>query len=409
MKKKLIILGDLNSKYLLSLFLAIGHIGYNIFMNYFPGGRQNIVLELYSTSLGDTFVTFIPYILKFSAEDKKNDKIKTIKKWLHYSILVLSYFLNISMKIILGWITKGNTQAKEINPLFEGPFLYIVVEMIFLTIVSIILLKYKYYIHHYISMAIFIIIGIICDLTLNYYNQMIENGFSVVLIEFLVVFSYGIYFYYIKYMMEVLYYPYWKICLCIGLSLLCLTTLILVFVLVDKDKSQSQSTLISDFYLYFQEVHPGLIIGKQIFIIISKFITFTLYMLNIYYFNPNFTLISFHLAKFTLNLIDLIKDEPEKLYNLIFFVIQFISLMFYLEIFEFNFCNLNKNTRRNIKLRGLLDVSGENGRDTMIIDINKYYYIGTSETENQKENNIELIPQIDANSDVNSTITTVKE
>ena len=110
-----------------------------------------------------------------------------------------------------------------------------------------------------------------------------------------------------------------------------------------------------------------------------------------------------------LKLIDLIKDEPEKLYNLIFFVIQFISLMFYLEIFEFNFCNLNKNTRRNIKLRGLLDVSGENGRDTMIIDINKYYYIGTSETESQKENNIELIPQIDANSDVNSTITTVKE
>ena len=77
-------------------------------------------------------------------------------------------------------------------------------------------------------MAIFIIIGIICDLTLNYYNQMIENGFSVVLIEFLVVFSYGIYFYYIKYMMEVLYYPYWKICLCIGLSLLCLNELYLL-------------------------------------------------------------------------------------------------------------------------------------------------------------------------------------
>ena len=90
-------------------------------------------------------------------------------------------------------------------------------------------------------------------------------------------------------------------------------------------------------------------------------------------------------------MIDLIKDEPEKLYNLIFFVIQFISLMFYLEIFEFNFCNLNKNTRRNIKLRGLLDVSGETGRDSTVIDINKDYFIDKSEIDDKKEPNIEMI------------------
>ena len=36
---------------------------------------------------------------------------------------------------------------------------------------------------------------------------------------------------------------------------------------------------------------------------------------------------------------------------LILFPFQFISLMFYLEIFELNFCSLNKNTRRNIEER----------------------------------------------------------
>ena len=35
--------------------------------------------------------------------------------------------------------------------------------------------------------------------------------------------------------------------------------------------------------------------------------------------------------------------------NCIFF--QLLSLLFYLEILELNFCGLNKNTKRNIQLR----------------------------------------------------------
>ena len=118
MSKKLIILGNLNSKYLLSLFLAIGHIGYNIFINYFPGDKQNMVLDLYSTSLGITFVTFIPYILKFASIDTIKDKIIPKKKWLHYSLLVLCYFLYAIMKAIPRRMKEDNTQEaqKTINP-----------------------------------------------------------------------------------------------------------------------------------------------------------------------------------------------------------------------------------------------------------------------------------------------------
>ena len=70
MTKKLIIVGDLNSKYLLSLFLALGHIVYNLVTFYFPEDRQSMILDLYSTSLGINFVAFIPYILKIAAIDK---------------------------------------------------------------------------------------------------------------------------------------------------------------------------------------------------------------------------------------------------------------------------------------------------------------------------------------------------
>ena len=127
-------------------------------------------------------------------------------------------------------------------------------------------------------------------------------------------------------------------------------------------------------------------------------------MLNIYYFSPNLILISYHLSKFAKILIDLIKDKPGKLYCLIFFAIQFFSLMIYLEIIELNFCNLNNNTRRNINLRGLLDISGENGRDSTVIDINKDYFIEKLENESQKEDNIEMIRQNTTDSKIISSL-----
>ena len=163
--------------------------------------------------------------------------------------------------------------------------------------------------------------------------------------------------------MEVLYYPYWRISFTMGIALFCLVSAFLIYVLIDKDKSTSKTAMISEFYLYFEEVHPGLIVGKQL----------------------------------------LIDEDPEKFYCLIFFFLQFISLLIYLEIIELNFCNLNKNTKRNIELRGIEDFSGDNGRDSTVeegkLDINPDYYLKFGENDNnQKETNIEMLPQSDENS-----------
>ena len=261
-------------------------------MNYYPGDKQNMVLDLYSTSLGITSVTFIPYILKFAAIDKQNDKAIQKNKYLHYSLLIFIYLVYTIMKAIPARMKVSDTHESQtvINPLVSDPFAFIGLEMICLTIVSIFLLKYKYFNHHYIAIAAFIILGNICDLILNYYPQMLENGPLIAFIEFLGILSDVIYYYYIKYMMEVLYYPYWKISLCIGIPLFIISNALLIYVLVDKDKADSEIGMISDFYLYFKEVHPGLIIGKILLVIILYFINFSLSILNIYYFNPNFIL-----------------------------------------------------------------------------------------------------------------------
>ena len=65
--------------------------------------------------------------------------------------------------------------------------------------------------------------------------------------------------------------------------------------------------------------------------------------------------------------------------------------MIYLEILELNFCKLNENTKHNIELRGVLDVSGESGRDSSLgnIEINEEYLI-KSNTVKDDENGIEM-------------------
>jgi hypothetical protein len=78
--------------------------------------------------------------------------------------------------------------------------------------------------------------------------------------------------------------------------------------------------------------------------------------------------------------------------------------MIYLEIIELNFCKMNENTKRNINLRGLLDMDGESDRKSTIIDINKDYYIDTSINDGQKDNNIEMVPHgsPDSTNDISS-------
>lgn len=116
-------------------------------------------------------------------------------------------------------------------------------------------------------------------------------------------------------------------------------------------------------------------------------------ILVLYYFTPDYILIILQLTRTIQNL----KEESvDKLYCIIFYIIQFIALMIHLEILELNFCGLNKYTKRRIEKRGVEDIFFE-GRDstvdTNIIPINDDYYykkengeahIEMKESSNQK-------------------------
>ena len=396
MVKKIIILGELNKKHLLPFFLAVFQIVKKIFNKYYPEKIGNSVFSTYATSLGMLSIIFLPYIFKLKIQEDEKEKEIHKDKWLHYLLLILINWIYNTTKVAViiakSLASKVNSGINQtFNPLAEGPFAYIGLEMILLTVASIIVLKYKYFIHHVISIVAFILLGNICDLILSYYYQITELSAASIIMQVLSVLTDVIYYYYQKYLMEKLFYPYWKISFTIGISLFIYSTALLIDVLVKKENAQIING--KAFYLYFQTGEAGIKIGKILMTYFLSVISTILYILNIYYFNPNYILISYQFSKF----VDVLINEPQttKLYFIIFFVFQLFFLMIYLEILEFNFCNLNKNTKKNIEFRSLLESQGSIERsvseDLIAIDINKDYSLNI----NENEDNIEMITKDD--------------
>ena len=388
MSKQFIILGELSKKHLLPLFLALSYLTYLLINWFYPIKVKNNIIDLYSNSLGFAGIIIIPYIFKFTQNDipniPKEGEIQK-NKYLHYFILIVVFILYTAAREIPGFLYQGQLSDSD------DPFAYIGLEMICLTVVSVFLLKYKYYKHHILSIIGFVICGNACDLLLEYYPHILDSGPTLMIIKIIGVIFDVIFFNVQKYMMEILYYPYWRINIILGITLFCVTTIILIYVLIDKN---SDVAFVVNFYKYF-EYNAGLIIGKILLSTISFSIFTTLCILNIYYFNPNYFIINFQLSKFVLTLID--SENQKKFYCIIFFLLQTFFLLIYLEIIELNFLGLNYNTKRNIEIRGLQDLTGENGRDsslgvTRTIDVNEDYTIIPD--NNIKEPFVEMTPKI---------------
>ena len=394
MAKKFIILGELNRKHLLPLLLVVYQIFYKIFNKYYPEKKQNNVLNIFTTSLGMMSIIFFKCIFKLQEREEQKEKELHKRKWLHYLLLIVIFLIYTIMKSVVIIMkvsggTSGDTQV--VNPFSEGPFVN-GIEMILLTVASRILLKYKYFIHHVISITGFILFGNFSDILLGYYPQIIKLGVVINIVQIISILIDVIHYYYQKYMMEILFYPYWKITFNLGVTFFFIPTAYLIYVLAAKDKANNMIINSEYFYSYFEELDVGIMIGRQLMNFIFASFSTVLNILNIYYFNPNYVLISFQFSKFVEVLLD--EEDNKKYYCIIFFVFQLFCLLIYLEILELNFCNLNNNTKRNIELRSILDSTGESGRDSTVgigaIDINSDY---TIISENGDDKNIEMYTQ----------------
>ena len=120
-----------------------------------------------------------------------------------------------------------------------------------------------------------------------------------------------------------------------------------------KDTLKGKSCYLANFTDYFINF------GKLDIICFISSICFKLviYILNIYtiyYLGPNHILLIFIVGKFIENELE---GQENIVANYILFSLLLIFFIFYLEIFELDFCGINHNTKQNIETRALVEAS----------------------------------------------------
>ena len=91
----------------------------------------------------------------------------------------------------------------------------------------------------------------------------------------------------------------------------------------------------------------------------------------VFYLKPNHTIITDEILVYT-RFIFYDEEKDNKYYTIIPFVFQILALIFYFEILEFNFCELNKNTIKNIQDREHSENEPQK-KDVNLIEIGDYY------------------------------------
>ena len=386
---KYIQFGIFGKKLLLPFGVALVQIIINVMNIVLPEQPKNSILEMFISGVSEVSFAFLPYFIKYSSSSKNKFVIYRIKKRiLHHSILlilfsiyvILNIFVNIQSAIYFQ--TKNSVQ----NPHNSGFSSLDSLELIFLCIVSILLLRYKYFIHHIISIIIIIIICFFIDFIIGNFPYILDRGAFFISLNIIVAIIDACDYAYQKYMMDVLFHPFWSLAVTIGVANIIMFGVIIIICLIKgkEEINKEQNLLLMSFYLYFDKVDVRIIITKHILNFVFTFFLNLFRVLTILHLTPDYILISFAISRI-INIV----IETKKYACLALFAIQFITLMFYLEIIELNFCGLSKNIRRNIHSRGqqeLLSRCNTKDSSSSLIELTPDYLL-SNESQDINNNN----------------------
>ena len=350
MGKCFIRLGSFNKKLIVPLFLAILSILHIFYINYILDNKGNVIITELSSSIGHISIIIVPYLKCFSNKHKKIKYQKIKKNYLKdYSIFLSTHLINLLLLYACSQLKPeaNNTRnilflASDVHKIYSiGSF-----EVIFSVIMSLIHLKDKYFIHHYLSLFIFIGISIAIDFILDNFKYDLTSKLYLYIAAFIgQLFIESTNLVYQKYMFDTLYYSPYRTCFAFGILFLVYNLgTIAVFELNNDD----------EYIDYFNDIK----IGYEVFKFISNiFMVFFLYIfmaLTNFYFSPNHVIVNDMIANMFIFLFK--SDSKIKYYAIILFVFQFILLMIFLELLELDFCGLNENTKKNIQSRASLDM-----------------------------------------------------
>ena len=373
MKDFIFSLGIIDKKLIWALIFTLSQILKDLVNNKYLKDKQHEEMNSIGGGIGQILIILIPFFT-YKNQNKSKEKKCTKKNFLYIFLLIL---FDLVFHIIIALNQKfTGASTNHHDSCFCSK---VSVEIILITLVTFLFLKYKYFIHHIISLIIFCIIGVCIDFLLNNWeDNLLSKPFLQIIFYFIIILLEIVNYSYHKYMMDKLYFHYWNITLATGLSLFTQTFGALVLNLIKKEEKTIN---------LFHELKLGYIILGFFLNMIIGFGQYLSRILLLDYFSPNHMMISYELIKIYHVLMK--SPSENKYYSLIFFVLQFLILMFYLEIFEFNFCKLNENTKRNVQQRAgsedLIDDKSTKSQRSTIIELGTGYILKDSKT-NKEEN-----------------------
>ena len=223
------------------------------------------------------------------------------------------------------------------------------IDIILLTLITHFLLKYKYYIHHFICIFFLVILCAVVDVI---HHEFDHFGLIPMIISFSHIIAKVLYYSYFKYLMEYKFY----FCLNIlSISGICYFIImigsLIIFYYIHIGNGSNEITLI--FYNYFNKFGTWNMIEHYLLGLIAYgLVEYPLETIIVEKLTPNYAIIVAQIAKLPQSIIKQIQGGNNyEWLNIIILFVQIIFLLFYLEIFECNFCSLSKNTKRNIEKR----------------------------------------------------------
>ena len=383
-------LGTINSKLIVQLILFILSISHIFYINYVLENKANVLITEISSSIGHILIIIIPYIKCISTRKGKKSKTLRIKNKKYYikdySIFLSTHLINLILLYVCSQL-KPSSKTKDDNIFFlsseiHGLYCIESIEIIFIIIASFCLLNYHYYIHHYLTLILFIILSIAIDYMLGHFTSKIDILYMMAFIGQILVESFNLS--YQKYMFDVLYYSPYRTCFAFGILFLIYNIITIVFFLLFQKY---------EFLEYFNDKSIIHEIIKVISNIIMVFLLYISMALTNFHFSPSHVVISSELANMAIFLFISKKNNIEYykiVLSMILFFFQFILLMIFLEIIELNFCGLNKNTKENIRIRSDNDLLDDIQHcDSNKIEVFSQYIFeaNNSETPEEEEEN----------------------
>ena len=385
MSKFPIICGILGKKLYLTILLALVLILYIELKGLIPTGNDIPLINNLGGPVIEMLSVFIPYIFKLKGKSKASKKKCTKSNFKDYFIFCLITFLFFGINYFIEYL---NIVALSVNVMWIG----LCFQMICYFFLSMIILKSKYYIHNIISLILFCIFTVIIDL-------IIENLKYIELKSFLFFIPNlvdNILSCYMKYLIDKKYHSYWNVLFFFGLFIFIVYTTEFII----KIKKEPNTI--------FKVIENGktkyIILNFLLDAIVHEYLRMLLTLLILEYFSFNHVFISHLLYKIVIGFIQSITNF-DSYKNYLFFLIpaffQVFSLLFYLEILEFNFCNLNRNTKRNIMLREEEEMLLRNNTNVSDIEIDKDLIIKNPQEKKDLELNIILNDDTEENDNNN--------